>query len=415
MSLNHYKDAISWLFSQYPSYQKLGKLAYKPDLGNIDKLLSELNRPEKDLKFIHVAGTNGKGSVCSMLASILKESGYKTGLFTSPHITDFRERIRINGEMISEHFVVDFCNIVQQNNKLNKLEPSFFEITFAMALQYFSTENCDICIIETGLGGRLDATNIIKPELSIITNISFDHTDLLGDTLEAIAFEKSGIIKANAPVIIGETREETLSVFERQSEKMKSRLILTCNETSYIYKLPFLADYQKQNFNIVITAIEELQKLGYEINSESIQVGLDNISSNSGFVGRMQVIQENPKVIVDVSHNESGVKETLSTISKINKGKLHLIFGASADKDHASIIKLFPKDAGLSFSMFSNPRGWSKKLAEQIAEQQDIKPIIFENIELALAYHKSICNSDDTILIFGSFFLLSDFFDFFSK
>jgi dihydrofolate synthase/folylpolyglutamate synthase len=415
MSFTSYVEALNWLYQQFPSYQKLGKLAYKPDLGNIDELLSELNRPEKELKFIHVAGTNGKGSVCSMLASILKESGYKTGLFTSPHITDFRERIRINGEMISAHFVVDFCNIVQQNNKLNKLEPSFFEITFAMALQYFSNENCDICIIETGLGGRLDATNIINPALSIITNISFDHTDLLGDTLEAIAFEKAGIIKRNIPVIIGEAKKETLEVFKLQSKKMESTLILTSNDTKSDFNLPFLADYQKQNFNVVLTAISELQKLGYVICSEHIQKGLTNLSSNSGFIARMQVIQENPTIIVDVSHNEAGIKETLSTISKIYQGKLHLIFGASADKDHTAIINLFPKDVNLSFSLFSNPRGWSKKLAEQIAEQQAIKPIVFENIELALAYHKSICNSDDTILIFGSFFLLSDFFDFFPK
>lgn len=415
MSLNHYKDAISWLFSQYPSYQKLGKLAYKPDLGNIDKLLSELNRPEKDLKFIHVAGTNGKGSVCSMLASIFKESGYKTGLFTSPHITDFRERIRVNGEMISEQFVIDFCNSIEQNDKLKLLEPSFFEITFAMALEYFKDSECNICIIETGLGGRLDATNIINPILSIITNISFDHTDLLGDTLEAIAFEKAGIIKTKVPVIIGETKKETLQVFEAQSKKMDSELILTSKTNIEEFNLPFLAEYQKKNFNIVLTAIEELRKVGYSIGSSQIQIGLNNIRNNSGFIGRMQIIQENPKVIVDVSHNEAGVKETLTAIAKINKGQLHLIYGASADKDHYAILKLLPKDAIISYCLFSNPRGWNKQLANQIADKQDVKPIVFDNIELAFDYHKSKCHTQDTILIFGSFFLLSDFFDFFPK
>ncbi len=415
MSFNNYKDTISWLFHQFPSYQKLGKQAYKPDLGNIASLLKVLNHPEKSLKFIHVAGTNGKGSVCSMLSSVLKESGFKTGLFTSPHISDFRERIRVNGIMISEQFVIDFCKSIAQNDEIKLLEPSFFEITFAMALQYFKESECNICVIETGLGGRLDATNIINPILSIITNISFDHTDLLGDTLEAIAYEKAGIIKSKVPVIVGESKKETIKVFEAKTKKMDSQLILTPTSYKSEFNLPFIADYQKKNFNIVLKAIETLREVGINIGSSNIQRGLDNLSINSGFIGRMQVIGESPKIIADVSHNEAGVKETLTTILNINKGKLHLIYGASADKDQQAIVDLIPKDAILSFCLFSNPRGWSKKLAEQIAEKQEVKPIVFDNIQLALDYHKSKCNTQDTILIFGSFFLLSDFFDFFQK
>lgn len=410
MSFNNYKDAINWLFQQFPSYQTLGSKAYKPDLGNISKLLSALGNPHQSLKFIHVAGTNGKGSVCSMLASILKESGYKTGLFTSPHITDFRERIRVNGEMIPDAEVINFCNKITDNQELSTLQPSFFEITFAMAIQHFQEEKCDICVIETGLGGRLDATNIITPELSIITNISFDHTDLLGNTLAAISAEKAGIIKSNIPTIIGEYNEETFLVFKATCEKMNSNLVVPSTTEISSYKLPFLANYQKQNFRIALTAVKELVKIGYSIDPENIQFGIDQLNSNTGFIGRMQVIQESPKVIVDVSHNIAGVERTLETMLKINKGRFHIIFGASADKDHSAIINLFPENCLLSFCLFSNPRGWNSTMAKKAAEGLTSKVKIFDNIHDALSYHKTIANQEDTLLIMGSFFLLSDFF-----
>lgn len=362
MSFNNYKDAIDWLFQQFPSYQTLGSKAYKPDLGNISKLLSALGNPHQSLKFIHVAGTNGKGSVCSMLASILKENGYKTGLFTSPHITDFRERIRVNGEMIHEAEVIKFCNTITNTQDLSALKPSFFEITFAMAIQHFQDVECDICVIETGLGGRLDATNIINPKLSIITNISLDHTDLLGDTLGAIASEKAGIIKSNIPTIIGEINEETFPVFKATCEKMNSKLVVPSTNEISSYKLPFLANYQKQNFSIVLSALNELIKFGYSINTEHIQKGLDNLNRNTGFIGRMQMIQEAPIVIVDVSHNIAGVERTLDTILKLNKGRLHIIFGASADKDHSAILSRFPENCLLSLSLFKNPRDGTAQL-----------------------------------------------------
>jgi dihydrofolate synthase/folylpolyglutamate synthase len=410
MSFDNYKDAINWLFLQFPSYQQLGSKAYKPDLGNISELLSALGYPHQSLKFIHVAGTNGKGSVCSMLASILKESEYKTGLFTSPHISDFRERIRVNGEMIPEAEVIRFCNTIRDNQELSALQPSFFEITFAMAIQYFQIEKCDICVIETGLGGRLDATNIITPELSIITNISFDHTDLLGNTIAAIAKEKAGIIKANIPVIIGEHNEETFPVFKAKSKVLDSPLIFSSDSETEIYKLPFLADYQKQNFRIALTAVKELVKIGYSIDPKKIQLGINHLNSNTGFIGRMQLIQESPKVIVDVSHNIAGVEKTLDTILKIKKGSSHIIFGASSDKDHASITRLFPEKCILSFCLFSNPRGWNRTCAQKVAEGIPSEVLIFDDVHEALSYHKSIANQEDTILILGSFFLLSDFF-----
>lgn len=410
MSFNNYKDAINWLFQQFPSYQTLGSKAYKPDLGNISKLLSALGNPHQSLKFIHVAGTNGKGSVCSMLASILKENGYKTGLFTSPHITDFRERIRVNGEMIHEVEVIKFCNTITNTQELSALKPSFFEITFAMAIQHFQDVKCDICVIETGLGGRLDATNIINPKLSIITNISFDHTDLLGDTLGAIASEKAGIIKSNIPTIIGVINEETFPVFKATCEKMNSTLVVPSTNEISSYKLPFLANYQKQNFSIVLSALNELIKFGYSINTEHIQKGLDNLNRNTGFIGRMQMIQEAPIVIVDVSHNIAGVERTLETMLKINKGRLHIIFGASADKDHSAILSRFPENCLLSFSLFKNPRGWNRAIAQKAAEGLSSKVKIFDNVHEALSFHKTIANQEDTILIMGSFFLLSDFF-----
>jgi dihydrofolate synthase/folylpolyglutamate synthase len=410
MSFIDYKDAISWLFQQFPSFQQLGSKAYKPDLGNISSLLSTFGNPHQTLKFIHVAGTNGKGSVCSIMASILKESGYKTGLFTSPHITDFRERIRVNGEMIPEKEVIGFCNAIRDKKELSALQSSFFEITFAMAIQYFKDVKCDICVIETGLGGRLDATNIITPELSIITNISFDHTDLLGNTLAAIATEKAGIIKSNVPTVIGQMNDETFSVFNGTCKRLNSPLLITTTSETESYSLPFLADYQKENFKITLSAIKVLVKMGFSISKEFIQKGLDNLNRNTGFIGRMQVIQENPKVIVDVSHNTAGVEKTLETVLKINKGRLHIIFGSSADKDQTAIIKLFPKNCLLSYSLFSNPRGWDIALAQKAAEGFPTTIHIFNDVHAALTYHKDIANQEDTILIMGSFFLLGDFF-----
>jgi len=306
--------------------------AYKPDLVNVRELCKLFDDPQNDLNFVHVAGTNGKGSTSSMLASILTESGQTCGLFTSPHIIDFRERIRVNGNMIPEESVISFCNKVR-HLKL-KIEPSFFEITFVMALVHFKESKCNVAVIETGLGGRLDATNIIQPILSIITNISMEHTQFLGNTLDSIAREKAGIIKKNTPVIIGEAVPETKTVFERISAEQNAKIIYSEEHASdQSFKSPLIGDYQQKNLQTVLTAISELNKSRFNITPANITEGINNLSKNTGFFGRMQVISKAPLTILDVSHNEDGIRKTLDSLRSINKGKLHLIYGSSADKN----------------------------------------------------------------------------------
>ena len=404
-----YQEEIDWLFKQFPSYQLVGKSAYKPDLTNCIKLSSYFDNPHLNQKFIHVAGTNGKGSTSSMLSSILTESGYKTGLFTSPHIHDFRERIRINGKEIDEAFVIQFCRKIK-SLKID-FSPSFFEITWVMALIYFQKEKCDVIVVETGLGGRLDATNVITPILSIITNIGLEHTNFLGDTLEKIAFEKGGIIKRNVPVVIGETTKETKSVFLEIAKKNTSRLILAENIVvpTEIY-LPLLGEYQKRNFRTVYTSIKELQNIGYSISEENINKGLENLKINTGFKARLQVIEKKPLTIIDVSHNYDGIKNTLESIKKSTKGKLHLIYGTSGDKDLNNIFTLFPIESQYYFTEFSNSRSAKIEDLSFQAKKNNLKALFFLDIKKALKTAQKSANEEDTILIFGSFFLINDIF-----
>lgn len=404
-----YLNTIEWLFQQFPSYQALGAAAYKPDLGNITHLLSELGNPEKELRFIHIAGSNGKGSTSSLLASILKESGEKVGLFTSPHIQDFRERIRVNGEMITEQSVINFCKPFQTNRL--EIEPSFFEITFAMALEHFKKEACTICVIETGLGGRLDATNCITPLLTIITNISLEHTQFLGNTLKEIAFEKAGIIKPTVPIIIGETTSETKDVFAKQAELSKSSIHWAEDfKSNEIYHLPLLGSYQRKNFKTVQCALEILIQKEFSITKESIQLGLDHLAENTGFYGRMQLISKEPDLILDVSHNVDGIKKTIESIQHINQGQLHIIYGTSSDKNYEEIVALFPSEAQLYFSTFTNIRSISIEQIEQLINKKGLKAKVFSNVKDAIKEAQLTANKEDTILVFGSFFLISDFF-----
>lgn len=409
MRLNSYQETLDWLFEQFPSYQLVGASAYKPDLKNVSQLIEILGHPEKDLKFIHVAGTNGKGSTSSMLASVLTESNEKVGLFTSPHIVDFRERIRVNGKMISEQQVNDFCNLILQSDL--SFEPSFFEITFAMALSHFQKEKCSVCVIETGLGGKLDATNVILPIVSVITNIAIEHTQFLGNTIESIAREKAGIIKPNVPVIIGESTNESKPVFIEVANKTNSRIIW-CEEQliENSFEVPILGEYQKKNLQTVLCTLKELKTLGYKISEESISKGLKNLSQNSGLFGRMQVINQSPLTILDVSHNEDGIKKTLDTIQKINKGKLHLIYGSSSDKNYRDNLKLFPKNSELNLCTFSNIRSLTFEEMDILASEITPKPKIYQSVKKAISEVQSAANEEDTILVFGSFFLISDFF-----
>ena len=405
-----YQSALDWLFEQFPSYQLIGSKAYKPTLENISSICRQLGDPQDRLKFIHIAGTNGKGSCSSMIASILTESGYKVGLFTSPHIRDFRERIRVNGVMIPEKDVLEFIQRIQKMD-LN-FSPSFFEITFALALIYFEKENCDICVIETGLGGRLDATNIIVPELSLITNISLEHTAILGNTLEEIAVEKAGIIKEKVPVVISEIRPETEEVFKRISKLRRAPLYsadeLIDESTVKHYNLPLLGSYQLKNFKAVLAVLNILNPELKGISPKTIQKGLDHVYENSGLAGRMQVISKEPLIILDVSHNEAGILPTLATVKGMNKGKLFLLYGSSSDKDVRSILEQFPKDAEIHLTTFQGQRSLS--VDQLSALRQEVLPtaILHSEPQDALEFIKKRADKQDTILVFGSFFLVSD-------
>ena len=404
-----YTETLNWLFNQFPAYHKIGVKAYKPDVSNCLILCELFGNPQNKLKFIHVAGTNGKGSTSSMLATILQESGKKVGLFTSPHIVDFRERIRINGDLISETEVIDFCLKIKSFN-LN-FEPSFFEITWVMALQYFQSQMCDICVIETGLGGRLDATNLITPILSIITNIGLEHTNFLGNTLEEIAFEKAGIIKKNIPVIIGETLPKTKPVFNELAKKNNSKIFYAENNTLELPpNFPLLGEYQKRNYKIIQSAIEILKDLEIIILKSNIELGLENLSKNTGFRGRMQIVSDNPLTIFDVSHNFDGIKATLESIEKINKGKLFILYGTSSDKDLNSIFSILPKNATYYFTEFSNERSATIDQLKEYSNKNRLRSFFFDSPNTALKEIQIIANKEDTILVFGSFFLISDFF-----
>ena len=344
-----------------------------------------------------------------MLASILTESGEKTGLFTSPHIHDFRERIRINGEMISEEEVISFCNHLRTSAL--DFEPSFFEITCCMALVHFKRNNCSVAVIETGLGGRLDATNIITPILSVITNISLEHTQFLGNDLTSIAGEKAGIIKPHVPVVIGRSTIETHEVFNNKA-KNESAKIIFCDDLPLpdASSLPLLGHYQQENTRTVYAAVGVLNQRGFNLTEAHILQGLKNLKGNTGIFGRMEVIQRNPLIIRDVSHNEEGIRSTLDFIQSKNNGQLFIIYGSSSDKDLQSILPLFPGNAHLSFCAFSNARSLTLEQLKEIAQNKNPESQCFTNIFEALDETKKRANADDTILVFGSFFLISDYY-----
>ena len=399
---------IDWLFQQFPSYQVMGSKAFKPTLDNTRKILELLEHPEKELQFIHVAGSNGKGSVCSYLSSILTEAGYKVGLFTSPHIVEFPERIRVNGACIPMDDVNAFIGQIRETEL--DFKPSFFEITFGMALDHFKKQDCDICVIETGLGGRLDATNVITPLLSAITTISLEHTNMLGDTLEEIASEKAGIIKPEANVVLGTVEPQLGSIFEAKAKDCGIELIhADPSDTSFDHH--FLAEYQKENFRTVLSCIDELEHLGFSVDPIHILKGIENVHQNTGYSGRLQITDQNPLTIFDVSHNAQGIRATIETVKEQNNSELHIVYGTSSDKDLKNIIPELPVEGHYYITEFTNPR---------TAKIDDLKHA-FEGINLksrdyylsandALKAAKSNASESDTILVIGSFFLLSDFF-----
>jgi len=400
--LNKYEKSIEWLFKQFPSFQNLGAEAYKPGLSNVISLLNSFDNPQDKLQFIHIAGTNGKGSTASYTASILTELKEKVGLFTSPHIYDFRERIRVNGKKITEAEVISFCSKIKEL-KLN-FEPSFFEITFVLSLVHFQAKNCSICVIETGLGGRLDATNCILPKISIITNIGTDHMKFLGNTIKEIALEKAGIIKENTTVVIGKTQKEIKELFTDIAKEKKAKIFFA--DESKTKTIELYPAYQNENLQ---TALKTLELLSYSISQKIIQKSIDKLQKNTGLFARMTHINRNPDIILDVSHNEDGIKATLNALILKPKGKLLVLLGSSNDKDINLHLNLFPENTTIYLCAFNNER--SRKFEEyQILKTQNPKiKEVFEDINLAITKLKKLLSKEDTLLVIGSFFLIADY------
>ena len=398
-----YNKTIDWLFSKLPYYQRKGEVAYKKDIGNIIYACEKLNNPQNKIKTIHIAGTNGKGSTTNMIASILIESGYKTGTYTSPHLKDFRERICINGTKIEEKKVIDFI----KKNKVwfNDINMSFFEMTVAMAFNYFYEEKVDLAVIETGLGGRLDSTNIINPEISIITNVSLDHTNLLGNNIHSIASEKAGIIKKNTPIIIGRKQTEIEHIFKNISDKKKAPLIFA-EKTKFTSDLK--GDYQKENINTTIEAIKQLQKKGWNITRQNIITGLNNVKKNLYFKGRWEILQSDPLIIVETAHNFEGLKNAINQFKTIKFKNLHFILGMSKDKRHKEIFKILPKNATYYFSQARTERSMQKEKLYELGNNYNLNGNIYSSVNEALIEAKKRANKDDLIFIGGSIFVISE-------
>ncbi|MBK3518425.1 bifunctional folylpolyglutamate synthase/dihydrofolate synthase [Carboxylicivirga marina] len=426
----NYKETLDFLFAQLPMYQRVGKAAYKADLATTLELDKYFQHPHKSYKTIHVGGTNGKGSVSHCIASIFQEAGYKVGLYTSPHLKDFRERIRINGQMITENAVIDFVN--NHQGIIKKLQPSFFEMSVAMAFDYFRHEKVDVAIVEVGMGGRLDSTNIISPEISTITNIGMDHTAFLGDTLPKIAIEKSGIIKKDVPVIIGQSQAETSLVFENIAKERETNILFADKElaistatfsidekqifqiyrgTELAYpdlKLDLLGSYQKKNIITALCTIEQLQKGAFQISNQDIYKGLLNVVKNTGLLGRWQHLGYNPRIICDTGHNLDGMTMLVEQIKNTPHDKLHIVLGMVNDKDHSAVLNILPKNAEYYFTKASIPRSLDEQELKQMGNQIGLVGESFSNVELALKSAQKNAGSNDLIFIGGSTFIVAD-------
>jgi dihydrofolate synthase / folylpolyglutamate synthase len=426
----NYQQTIDYLYQHLPMFSRIGAAAYKKDLYNTIALCDALGNPETKFKSIHIAGTNGKGSTSHMLAAMLQQAGYKTGLYTSPHLKDFRERIKINGAMISEEFVIEF---VERTKVISEeIEPSFFELTVAMAFEYFVKEKVDIAIIETGLGGRLDSTNVITPLLSVITNIGYDHMNILGNTLEEIAMEKAGIIKPGVPVVIGEYLAETKNIFLAkakacsapiyfaQDEYMVSDIVSTvqtlqCAVTNIEHKITeqFSLDlngiYQTKNLCTVLCAEGIIMQQGFTIKNEAEKIALANTKKITGLHGRWDVIAENPTVILDVAHNEDGMKQILQQLTK-NKGqaKTHFVIGMVKDKEVDKVLSLMPTDAAYYFTNAHIPRAMAAQELQTKAATYKLNGNFYDNVNNAIVAAKEKASAADLIIVCGSVFLVGE-------
>lgn len=402
-----YQETVDWMFHQLPMYQLQGASAYKKDLTNTLLLSNYLGHPEQSIPCIHIAGTNGKGSTSHMLASILQEAGYKTGLYTSPHLKDFRERIKINGKEISEAFVVAFMEQHRPFFETNEL--SFFEMTVGLAFDYFATEKVDIAVIETGLGGRLDSTNIITPVVSVITNIGMDHTQFLGNTLKAIAGEKAGIIKQNVPVVIGEYTTDTKMVFEKKAAEMKAPIYFASELVSENYSSDLKGNYQIHNKRTSIQTIRILQSQGkFKVSEEQLQDGLAHVVGNTGLLGRWQQLASEPMVICDTAHNAHGLELTLKQVQQQKFDKLHIVLGVVNDKDLNEILPLFPQNAIYYFCKPNIARGLDVAVLKEQATMFGLNGKVFPSVPAAYDEARNNAAKTDFIYIGGSTFVVAE-------
>jgi len=399
-----YKETLDWMFAQLPMYQNKGKVAFNSKLDGIITFAGHLGEPHTKFKSIHVAGTNGKGSSSHLLASILQEAGYKVGLYTSPHLKDFRERIRINGKKISKNWVVDFITENQSYFKTHNL--SFFEMTVGMAFSYFAEELVDIAIIEVGLGGRLDSTNIIKPEVSLITNIGLDHTDMLGDTIPLIAKEKAGIIKTNVPVVISEFNEETAPVFKSIANERGADIIFADEKEYPDYKIGLLGSYQRKNVKGVLAVLSVLKH--FNVTTVNIEIGLQRVVENTNLMGRWQQIGNEPTIICDTAHNKEGISLVLDQLKEQDFNELHIVLGFVKDKDISKIIPLFPKNACYYFCKPKIFRGLDENILADLFYQLDFKGNIYESVNKAFKAAKKAAKTNDLIYVGGSNFVVSE-------
>jgi len=428
----NYSETLDYLFTRLPMFQRSGPAAYKSNLDNTQRLDELYDHPHRKFKSIHVAGTNGKGSVSHMLAAILQKAGYKTGLYTSPHLKDFRERIRINGEMMPEDEVVKWVDHYRTNNELWKIEPSFFELTVAMAFDYFASQEVDFAVIEVGLGGRLDSTNIITPELSIITNISLDHTNLLGETLELIAGEKAGIIKPSVPVIIGTTQPETTDVFQKKARQAHSPIYFADQEYSVGYamrgingknylrldrlgeicyenlEMDLLGSYQHKNLPAVLKAVELLNKNGFHLSEQNLRDALANVNSLTGLQGRWQVIGNNPLIVCDTGHNEDGIRAVVDQISNTAFKRLHFVFGTVGDKNPDKVLALLPKNAEYYFVKADIERALNQNVLKEHAASFGLHGDSYSSVAEGFAQARNQAEKHDLIMVGGSTFVVAE-------
>ncbi|GMQ28488.1 folylpolyglutamate synthase/dihydrofolate synthase family protein [Algoriphagus confluentis] len=424
----NYQETLDYLYQSLPMFQRVGDSAFKKDLGNTLALCSHLGNPEQKFKSIHVAGTNGKGSTSHTLAAILQAAGYKTGLYTSPHLKSFTERIKINGQEIEESAVVDF--VAENRQFLENLRPSFFEMTVGMAFWYFAKNEVDIAIIEVGMGGRLDSTNVILPELSLITNIGYDHQQYLGETLPLIAGEKAGIIKSGVPVVISQTQDETTPVFLQKAKEMGATLIfadqiinvervtsevkgiakylILDNGRQFHLEFGLLGNYQKYNLPGIVEAVNQLKLMGWEISDEAFIQGLREVSFMTGLKGRWQILGENPTIIADTGHNEPGIREILAQLKTYSFHQLWMVIGMVQDKDVRKILEILPKDAQYVFCQATIPRAMPADILAQKAQEAGLKGSVIPSVNEALVFAQKNAQSHDLIFVGGSTFVVAE-------